>query len=356
MTRYVAWRFGLIVTAALLIAVRWPAGLVEQWYARSVYPPMQSIATGASNLVPFALLDALIVAGVLWLVWGVARVTRGGRGRRWRALARAVLNLGTVAAAAFIAFYGCWGLNYQREPVAAWLDFDESRITPDRAGALGRQIAGALVRLQTVVPPSAEGGDRQEEAGPLAPAFEGALRSIGLPGGTRPGRPKVSLLDPYFTRAGVSGMTDPFFLETLEATNLLPVERPAVIAHEWAHLAGLARESEASFVGWLACIHADEWAQYSGWLDLLLRVGGSLDANQRRQVMAHVPARVIRDIDLMRQRNERDQVRVVGLVAWRAYDSYLKTNRVESGIRNYDEVVRLVLGTRFESGWTPVRR
>jgi hypothetical protein len=163
-------------------------------------------------------------------------------------------------------------------------------------------------------------------------------------------------LDPYFTRAGVSGMTDPFFLETLEATNLLPVERPAVTAHEWAHLAGLARESEASFVGWLVCIHADEWAQYSGWLDLFLRVVGSLEANQRRQVMVRLPARAIRDIDLMHQRNQRDQIRMVGLVAWRAYDSYLKTNRVESGIRNYDEVVRLVVGTRFKNGWIPVRR
>jgi hypothetical protein len=33
-------------------------------------------------------------------------------------------------------------------------------------------------------------------------------------------------------------MTDPFLLETLLASNLLPFEVPAVIAHEWGHLAG----------------------------------------------------------------------------------------------------------------------
>ena len=39
-------------------------------------------------------------------------------------------------------------------------------------------------------------------------------------------------------------------------------------AHEWAHLAGYADESEASFVGWLTCVRADEAAQYSAWLFL----------------------------------------------------------------------------------------
>ena len=342
--------------AALLMAVRWPANLVERWYARAAYPQIQSVVTGVSNLAPFALLDVLMVLGLLGAAWGVARIIRAGRGRRWRATGRTILNLGTTVAAAYIAFYGCWGLNYQREPVTAWLDFDESRLTPERARTLADQVVAALVRLQHVEPPASEGDRRQDLTRRLAPAFDEAVRAIGLRGGTRVGRPKVSLLDPYFTRAGVSGMTDPFFLETIAATNLLPVEQTAVIAHEWAHLAGLARESEASFVGWLACVHAGEWAQYSGWLDLFLRVAGSLDADQRRLETASLPGRAIRDIELMRQRNERDQIRTVRLVAWRTYDSYLKTNRVASGVRNYGEVVRLVMGTRFESGWIPVKR
>jgi hypothetical protein len=45
----------------------------------------------------------------------------------------------------------------------------------------------------------------------------------------------------------------------------------------------------------------------------------------------------------------------VSAAAWRAYDSYLKSNRVAAGMRSYDEVVQLVLGTRFADDWT-VRR
>jgi hypothetical protein len=43
-------------------------------------------------------------------------------------------------------------------------------------------------------------------------------------------------------------MTDPFFLETLVASDVLPFERPFLVAHEWSHLAGIADEGEANFV------------------------------------------------------------------------------------------------------------
>ena len=42
------------------------------------------------------------------------------------------------------------------------------------------------------------------------------------------------------------------------------------------------------------------------------------------------------------------------IAAWRVYDSYLKANRVESGVRDYGEVVRLLAGTRFDERWRPV--
>jgi hypothetical protein len=354
--RRLAWRFAVIGTAVLLVVVRWPATLVEWWYSRLIFPQIQWVLTGASNLVPFALLDVLIAVVVVWVVWATARMIRERHRGWWQTIARTGLNLATVAAAVCIAFYACWGLNYQREPVTAWLDFDPGRLTPERAAMLADQVVAELVTLQDVVPPSADDGDRRTRAVRLVPGFDLAVRAIGLRGGTIPGRPKHTLLNPYFTRAGVSGMTDPFFLETLTSSNLLPVEQPAVIAHEWAHLAGLALESEASFVGWLTCIHSDRWAQYSGWLSLFLDLVGSLDPSQRRAVMGRVPARAIRDIAEMRQRNERDQVRAVSQVAWRTYDSYLKTNRVASGVRNYSEVVRLVLGIRFETDWIPARR
>jgi hypothetical protein len=45
---------------------------------------------------------------------------------------------------------------------------------------------------------------------------------------------------------------------------------------------------------------------------------------------------------------------VLQAVSWRLYDRYLKANRVEQGVRSYDRVLALLIGTRFTDGWIPV--
>ena len=61
------------------------------------------------------------------------------------------------------------------------------------------------------------------------------------------------MLDWYFRTGGIDGMTNPFGLEVLLNSRVLPVELPALVAHEYAHLAGFADEADASVVAWLAC-------------------------------------------------------------------------------------------------------
>src|SRR4029078_1094178 len=102
----------------------------------------------------------------------------------------------------------------------------------------------------------------------LAQAFFRAQRELGYDARTVPGRPKRSLLDVYFRRAGVAGMTDPYFLETFVASDLLPVERPFVVAHESGHLPGFADEGDANFLAWLTCLRGTPAHQYSGWLSI----------------------------------------------------------------------------------------
>ena len=38
------------------------------------------------------------------------------------------------------------------------------------------------------------------------------------------------------------------------------------------------------------------------------------------------------------------------------YDRFLKANRVRAGVRSYNEVLRLLLGTRFNPDGSPVLR
>jgi len=350
---------GVLVVAAAACGALLPsqAAWVERYYARGWYPVVQRGVTTASNTVPFALLDLLIVAVVVVGALTTVSVIRSPRGTRWRALARRAWQGVVAAALVYLTFLAAWGCNYRREPVSAWLDFDQRRVTTAAVRSLNDQAVTEMTRLRGRLPAAIEGWPARDElARGLLPTFERGVRLLRLPAPVRAGRPKTSALDLYFTRAGVSGMTDPFFLETLVATNVLPFEQPFVIAHEWGHLAGLARESDASFFGWVVCMQGNEGARYSAWLEAFLHTLPALSRDERREVRRRLPDLVQADLDAMARRTARDQVRAVSLPAWSLYDRYLRANRVAAGVRNYSEVVQLMVGTRFAPGWTPVVR
>ncbi len=335
----------------------WPAGWVEEHYSRGLYPAVQQLLTRASNAVPFALLDVLIIMAVGASLFGLFAALHAPQDGRWRALGRLAAHGIVAGSALYLVFLLAWGLNYRREPIEARLEFDESLVTTESVVALNDAAIGELARLRPLLPEGHDGWPKADDvarvlAGPLAEA----ARLFGLPGPVTPGRPKRTILDPYFTRAGVSGLTDPFFLETLLPSNLLPFELPSVIAHEWGHLAGFAGESEASLFGLAVCLRGDNAAQYSAWLDVFVHTLGARDGEGRREARSRLPAAVRADLEAMAARSARDQVGSIRRAAWRAYDRYLRSQRVSSGVANYGEVVRLIAGTRFAPGWTPMLR
>ena len=83
-------------------------------------------------------------------------------------------------------------------------------------------------------------------------------------------------------------MHAPFLLETLLNPDLTPPERPAVLAHEWAHLAGYAPEDDASFIGLLAALEADTPSRYSAWLRLFDTVVSQLPRDEQRSFVARL--------------------------------------------------------------------
>lgn len=333
-------RAALVVAAIALALVPLPAPAVERWYSRGVYPPIQRALTGASNLVPVALLD--VAAGVL-LVVGLAGLWRAaGWGARFRWLA---VRLVAGAAVVYILFLALWGLNYRRERLEDKVAFDGSRITREALMRLANDaVARANARYEAA-------HAQAPDASSIERAFHGAVAALGAPGPARVGVPKSSVLSIFFRRAAVDGMTDPWFLEIILNPDLLPIERPFVLAHEWAHLAGYAHESEANFVAWLACLRGDALAQYSGALATYDHALASLSRQDRRAIQA-LEAGPKADLSAIADRYRRASP-LVREASREMYDSYLKANRVEEGIAAYGAVVRLMLGTEFVTEGVP---
>ncbi len=344
MTRGTLVRLAAVVVAGGVALMPIPPALVERWYSLRVFPRVQAAVTTASNQVPVALLDVAILVLVTAACFRLVRRIRAEGARL--TLRRMPMNVAAVAAAVYLLFLGMWGLNYRRLPLESKLVFDRSRVTRESLERLGRD---ATAHVNALFEPGR--APRRDEP-TLESAFATAQRLLGGTHTAVTGIPKRSWLTLYFRRAAIDGMTDPFFLEIILNPEILPAERPAVLPHEWAHLAGYADESEANFVAWLTCVHGDAAARYSGWLAVYQHVSAALPTLERTALEKLVAPGPMEDLRAITERYRRSSPAVRSL-ARGAYDSYLRANRIEEGIQNYTMVVQLMLGARFDPGWKP---
>jgi Protein of unknown function (DUF3810) len=350
------WPRLLVIAAALFAAFATiPAGIVEARYARGFYPSIQPILTSVSSLFPIALFDAALLGAAWWTASRVVRAVRGTSGKRRRALAIVAADIGAAAAFVYLAFLICWGLNYRRLPITNGLDYSASRVTSQSVIRFADRGVTEMNRLHAAA--HADESATLTMAAVrvrLAPAFAQAQRELGMTALASPARPKLSLLSPFFRWAAVDGMINPFGLEVLINPDVLPVERPFVIAHEWGHLAGWARESEASYVAWLTCLEGDVAARYSGWLSLYLHLRREVTNDERLALDRQLGAGPRADLLAIYARLERGRP-AVQRMSWQAYDRFLKANRVAEGVRSYDDAVTLVLGIATDPAGRPRR-
>jgi hypothetical protein len=271
-----------------------------------------------------------------------------------RALISSAMTVVTGTAAVVLLFFAIWGLNYRRVPLDQKIEYDRSRVTRDAALRLGDH---AVQEVNGLYDPAhaLENGAWVSSSAPapaIEAAFEAAQRMLGSQRFAVPGIPKRSLLEQYFRAAAIDGMTNPFFLEIILNPDTLPFERPFVLTHEWAHLAGYANEAEANFVAWLACTQGDAMAKYSGWLAIFEHVAASVPKADRAALTSRLAAGPRRDLQAAAARYARASP-AVRTAARDAYDTYLRANRVTQGVASYAAVVRLMLGAGLEDGRSP---
>jgi hypothetical protein len=309
--------------------------------------------TAVTNILPFSLLDPLLVVGLVALGLLVLRTVRvGWRTRSFGPMGALLGWLAVAVAAGYLTFLAAWGLNYRRIPMANRL-----RLTPEAAdGAavrgLGDRAVAELNRLH--VDAHAEGWQGGEWRDPVLTASAARVHAH-LNGGwaARPGRLKGSLLGPYFRWTSIDGMVNPFGLDVIANPDLLPFERPFVAAHEWAHLAGFADEAAANFAGFLTTMGGTTATRYSGWLFLYWQVAGEVGSEDRAALWASMAAGPRADVEQVLERLRRGALPELRVAGWFVYDQYLKANRVDAGVRSYGEVINLLIRATFDDRWTP---
>ena len=326
-----------IALAAGLALVAPPRAFLDGFYIHSFYAAVQPAITGLTNRLPFAAADVLIIATAAALVAFWFSTLRRSRGLG--ALLRAIVGTAALACVFYIWFLVAWGWNYLRPGFASTLPRASAALDSDQLLRLEQRIVAAL---NAAAPPAhAEHERGAGQAAAMTRARQQTLALIGIDRTVPQTVPKHTLLDAYFDSVGVSGMFFPFTFETLLASDLLWFEYPFTLQHEWGHVAGIARESDANFVAALATLDSD---------DAVLRYSGLLmayEALPRTTADRGLSQLVLGDYAAIRRRDRQRINPLTAKLAWHAYDTYLKSQHVRSGVVNYSEYARLLLETKL---------
>ncbi len=309
--------------------------ITEKLYSEGLYPVIASVLSRLSSISPFSLDDIFYIGLILFFIILVALLIF----RRVKAgiFSRFLIN---TLAIIYIAFYWLWGFNYFRVEINERLDIPEQTPSADNFTlALDHLINSAnSYRPDTFDISYADINILVEKSYNKQSGF---LR-IDYPQGVR--RPKPITFSRFFAKAAISGYFGPFFNEVHINSYLLPVEYPWTLAHEKAHQFGITSEAEANFYAWYVCNSSENMQiEYAANLNALFYF--LYEAKKMRSyktTFSKIDKKVISDMKQIINHWQKLRNAQVEKAASKANDTYLKTNKIEKGVDDYDGVVKYI--------------
>jgi hypothetical protein len=340
--------------------------VTEVVYGSWVGPNVARVLSLITGLVPIALCEIFVALVIARQLWGASialiDVKRGKR-QFMNASRAGGLRLAQDLGVLIAAFYLLWGFNYSRAPLQERMEWPSlGYVTSEELSHLTEQMILEANESYVDIHGSEDASQptrlpQQGRSLPnvLAAGWVKARQELGLPTVSGPfGRPKTPLFTPWYEWIGVAGFYFPYTGEANLRGGIPAVDRPKMLAHEMAHQRGVARESEANFWGYLAASHSgDPYARYSAFV-FAQRQLLSILAPHDRDLAASLARRrhpgVQRDIEDSREywATFRGHGTELGNTVNHAF---LRTNRVEGGIRNYSmSTILLIAYARSQGG------
>ncbi len=340
--------FDVVAIGAALAVHAFPpsAGWIEQHYANGAYPAIDRSTRAITGLLPFCLGDVLFVVALILLVRYCYRTVRRARPPRSATVARVVVRTVALGCAIFVWFVAAWAYDYSRVPLAQKIAVHNERTDEDSVATFADRVTDRLSALADRA--HRESIDDATFARRLVPTFAATIHRLGDRGDFAPPRVKPTVFQPLMQLSATNGFTDPWTHEVNLDASAFPYERPAIYAHEWAHIAGFNDESEANFIAVIACTTAaDPLLQYSGWILVWFNLPPDVHLKHRMGKTAYD------DIVAIRSRYLAHVNKTVEHVQRVAYDRYLKSNHVKAGFASYRLFIRWMTGADFDRAGLP---
>jgi hypothetical protein len=331
-----------------------PADWVETWYSRWLFPRLAAVLVPVVDFFPFSASIFLLAGMVVVSVWEFAATLRRGRKEDpppWRRVVAGWIQAGLCACVlAYACFLLLWGAGYRRVRLEERLALQEEKGSPtaNPAGPESPRVGPAdLSRWTNALSRLVErevGAERSEER-----AIESVRESMSAlldewQGFSPPLPRRIKRLPAGTLLAfGFSGVTTLILEPHVDAAEPGPAFL-SVAAHELAHCAGFCAEADADLVAAVAGLRAsDAHARYSTALHLFRHFTSHLDRAERAKAFDSLPDPARRDMSEMDAVAARYRVAPLANVQTRIYESYLRSQGLQHGMKEYSFIVRLLV-------------
>lgn len=331
--------------AFLRIIAQYPAE-IEKYYSNGLYIYISKFLNLLFGWIPFSVGDILYAILVIVILKNIFTTLKNKK----ISVKNTLFKIGGFISVLFFLFHLNWGLNYFRQPVHKTLNFEREKYTTNELVGFTEKLIVkinevhlSITKNDTIVVENILDKDQIREV------------SYGVYNQFQQNYPqyshenlkaKHSLFSLPLTYMGFAGYLNPITNEA-QVNSLIPKNTyPMIVCHELAHQVGIASESEANFIGYLATTNSDDvYFNYSGYLMAVrfcLFEIFQKDPEKFEALKIKLNQGILKDIRQSEAFWESYQ-------NWSEqyfktfYDNFLKANKQKDGMQSYNKVVTLLI-------------
>lgn len=320
------------------------------WYIETIFPVFVNTVGRVMAVFPFSVVEFGLYGIILWVIWiTISSIYKCARkkGKVFILLGDWIHKVLTAAAILLMVYTMTCGINYYAESFSAKEGFSVQKSSKEElvelCNYLVDQVNEAAVGLSLE-----DGGmlltvDVQQEAVKAMQAAGEIYESLA---GYYP-QPKPVLVSRILSVQQLCGVYSPFTVEANYNQEMTDYNIPSTACHELSHLTGFAREDEANFIAYLACMASDSAEfNYSGAMLAYIHSINALYSTGDYEAWSAVRSRLcdtaLRDLAANNAFWDRFEGKVAE-VSNQVNNTYLQMNDQSDGVKSYGRMVDLLL-------------
>lgn len=355
------WKFLSLTLIPLAILIKrimanYPE-FTEYVYSRGIYKFIMHPVSILMGLIPFSVAEIALIILVIYIPLRlIYLIIKAIRKRKGIILLQFLANLVLIGSLWFFVQTMVWNINYERLPYSELAGVTVQDSSVEDLDALCRWLVDNTNKLREQVSEDQNGvmfveGGYKSVLKRAANGYEAIEHKYPFLGGEY-GPPKPVLLSKLMSHTNIIGVYSCLTGEANIDIDIPYFDLASTAMHEMAHQRGFAREDEANYIAYTACMaHPDVDFKYSGSVMALQYSMNALYTESTERYFAiadNFSPGYLRDLEADRVYWKQFQG-ITKEVANKMNDTYLKLNGEKDGVKSYGRMIDLLLAEHKNS-------